>query len=76
MLTACLLPAAAGPASALADYQATGPEELSFCTGDLIEILGARVPGLPWCLGQHVASGQVGFLPSSLVRGQQPTAAE
>lgn len=65
-----------GPASALADYQATGPEELSFCTGDLIEILGARVPGLPWCLGQHVASGQVGFLPSSLVRGQQPTAAE
>ncbi|XP_004579426.4 SH3 domain and tetratricopeptide repeat-containing protein 1 [Ochotona princeps] len=65
-----------GLASALADYQATGPEEMSFCTGDLIEILGAQVPGLPWCLGRHVASGQVGFLPSSLVRGQQPTAAE
>ncbi|XP_069924095.1 SH3 domain and tetratricopeptide repeat-containing protein 1 isoform X1 [Oryctolagus cuniculus] len=63
---------AAGPASALADRQASGPEELSFRAGDRIEIVGARVPGLPWCVGRHAASGQVGFVPSSLIRAQGP----
>lgn len=59
-----------GLASAVADYQGSGPEELTFQSGDLIEILGAQVPGLPWFLGRHVASGQVGFVQTSLVSEQ------
>ncbi|XP_032109949.1 SH3 domain and tetratricopeptide repeat-containing protein 1 isoform X1 [Sapajus apella] len=63
---------ATGLASALADFQGSGPEEMTFQRGDLIEILGAQVPSLPWCVGRHAASGQVGFVPSSLVSLQGP----
>lgn len=49
-----------GLASAEADFQGSGPEEMSFRVGDVIEIIGAQVPGLPWCVGRHVASGQPG----------------
>ncbi|XP_043429016.1 SH3 domain and tetratricopeptide repeat-containing protein 1 isoform X2 [Prionailurus bengalensis] len=61
---------AVGLASAVADYQGSGPEELSFRGGDVIEVLGARVPGLPWCLGRHTASGQVGFVRTSVISVQ------
>ncbi|XP_072593713.1 SH3 domain and tetratricopeptide repeat-containing protein 1 isoform X2 [Vulpes vulpes] len=61
---------ATGLASAVVDYQGSGPEEMTFRGGDAIEILGAQVPGLPWCLGRHVASGQVGFVRTSLVSVQ------
>lgn len=61
-----------GLASAIADFQGSGPEEMSFSVGDVIEIVGAQVPGLPWCLGQHMASGQVGFVRTGLVRMQGP----
>ncbi|XP_029808407.1 SH3 domain and tetratricopeptide repeat-containing protein 1 [Suricata suricatta] len=61
---------AVGLASAVADYQGSGPEEMTFRGGDVIEILGAQVPGLPWCLGRHTASGQVGFVRTSLVNVQ------
>ncbi|XP_055101778.1 SH3 domain and tetratricopeptide repeat-containing protein 1 isoform X2 [Symphalangus syndactylus] len=63
---------AVGLASALADFQGSGPEEMTFRGGDLIEILGAQVPGLPWCVGRHAASGQVGFVRSSLISMQGP----
>lgn len=43
---------------------------MTFQGGDLIEILGAQVPGLPWCVGRHVASGQVGFVRTSLISVQ------
>ncbi|XP_036136668.1 SH3 domain and tetratricopeptide repeat-containing protein 1 [Molossus molossus] len=61
---------AVGQAAAVGDYQALGPGEMTFQSGDLIEILGAQVPGLPWFLGQHVSSGQVGFVRTSLVHVQ------
>ncbi|KAB1282928.1 SH3 domain and tetratricopeptide repeat-containing protein 1 [Camelus dromedarius] len=64
--------AAVGLASAVADYQGSGPEEMTFQSGDHIEILGAQVPGLPWCMGRHVASGQVGFVRTSLIHVQGP----
>nr|XP_031294032.1 SH3 domain and tetratricopeptide repeat-containing protein 1 isoform X2 [Camelus dromedarius] len=63
---------AVGLASAVADYQGSGPEEMTFQSGDHIEILGAQVPGLPWCMGRHVASGQVGFVRTSLIHVQGP----
>ena len=70
-LTMCgLLPTAMGPALAVADCQGSGPEEMTFRSGDHIEILGAHVPGLPWCLGRHAASGQVGFVRTSLINVQ------
>lgn len=53
-------PMAVGMASALADCQGSAPEEMTFQGGDHIEILGAQVPGLPWCVGRHAASGQLG----------------
>lgn len=59
-----------GLASAVADFQGSGPEEMSFCVGDVIEVIGAQVPGLPWCVGRHVASGQVGFVRTGLVSMQ------
>ncbi|XP_011857582.1 PREDICTED: SH3 domain and tetratricopeptide repeat-containing protein 1 [Mandrillus leucophaeus] len=61
---------AVGLAWALADFQGSGPEEMTFQGGDLIEILGAQVPGLPWCVGRHAASGQVGFVRSDLISMQ------
>ncbi|ELR45274.1 SH3 domain and tetratricopeptide repeats-containing protein 1, partial [Bos mutus] len=61
---------AMGPALAVADCQGSGPEEMTFQSGDCIEILGAQVPGLPWCLGRHTASGQVGFVQTSLINVQ------
>uniref|UniRef100_A0A4W2HHN2 SH3 domain and tetratricopeptide repeats 1 n=1 Tax=Bos indicus x Bos taurus TaxID=30522 RepID=A0A4W2HHN2_BOBOX len=61
---------AMGPALAVADCQGSGPEEMTFRSGDRIEILGAQVPGLPWCLGRHTASGQVGFVRTSLINVQ------
>uniref|UniRef100_A0A8D2JI15 SH3 domain and tetratricopeptide repeats 1 n=1 Tax=Sciurus vulgaris TaxID=55149 RepID=A0A8D2JI15_SCIVU len=61
-----------GLASAVADFQGSGPEEMSFHAGDLIEILGAQVPSLPWCVGRHVVSGQVGFVRTSLISVQGP----
>ncbi|XP_036902344.1 SH3 domain and tetratricopeptide repeat-containing protein 1 isoform X2 [Sturnira hondurensis] len=61
---------AVGLASAVADCQGSGPEEMTFRSGDLIEILGAQLPGLPWLLGRHVSSGQVGFVRTSLLRVQ------
>ncbi|EGV91600.1 SH3 domain and tetratricopeptide repeats-containing protein 1 [Cricetulus griseus] len=61
-----------GLASAVGDFQGSGPEEMSFCVGDVIEIIGAQVPGLPWCVGRHVASGQVGFVRTGLVSMQGP----
>lgn len=59
-----------GLASAVADCQGSGPEEMTFRSGDHIEILGAQVPGLPWCLGRHAASGQVAFVQTSLISAQ------
>ncbi|XP_048220109.1 SH3 domain and tetratricopeptide repeat-containing protein 1 [Perognathus longimembris pacificus] len=61
-----------GLASATADCRGSGPEELSFRSGDAIEVLGAQVPGLPWCVGRHVATGRVGFVPTGLVRTRGP----
>ncbi|XP_027827065.2 SH3 domain and tetratricopeptide repeat-containing protein 1 isoform X3 [Ovis aries] len=61
---------AIGQALAIADCQGSGPEEMTFRSGDHIEILGAQVPGLPWCLGRHAASGQVGFVRTSLISVQ------
>ncbi|XP_014644400.1 PREDICTED: SH3 domain and tetratricopeptide repeat-containing protein 1 [Ceratotherium simum simum] len=61
---------AVGLASAVADCQGSGPEEMTFRSGDLIEILGAQVPGLPWCVGRHAASGEVGFVRTSLISVQ------
>ncbi|XP_007456961.1 PREDICTED: SH3 domain and tetratricopeptide repeat-containing protein 1 [Lipotes vexillifer] len=71
-VTQDIQPMAVGLASAVADCQGSGPEEMTFRSGDHIEILGAQVPGLPWCLGRHVASGQIAFVQTSLisVRGQ------
>ncbi|XP_045145398.1 SH3 domain and tetratricopeptide repeat-containing protein 1 [Echinops telfairi] len=59
-----------GLAMALADCQGSGPEELTFRKGELIQILGAWVPGLAWCLGQHPDSGQVGFVQTRLISRQ------
>ncbi|KAL2779962.1 SH3 domain and tetratricopeptide repeat-containing protein 1 isoform 2, partial [Daubentonia madagascariensis] len=63
---------AMGLASAVADCQGSGPEEMTFRGGDLIKILGIQVPGLPWFVGQHVASGQVGFVQTRLISTQGP----
>lgn len=65
------LPAAVGLASAVTDCQGTCPEELSFQAGDHIQLLGACVPGLRWCVGKHMASGQVGFVRSSNICAQE-----
>nr|XP_058923699.1 SH3 domain and tetratricopeptide repeat-containing protein 1 [Kogia breviceps] len=69
-VTPDIQPMAVGLALAVADCQGSGPEEMTFRSGDHIEILGAQVPGLPWCLGRHAASGQVAFVQTSLISGQ------
>eukprot|EP00070_Physeter_catodon_P016377 XP_023974971.1 SH3 domain and tetratricopeptide repeat-containing protein 1 [Physeter catodon] len=69
-VTPDIQPMAVGLALAVADCQGSGPEEMTFRGGDHIEILGAQVPGLPWCLGRHAASGQVAFVQTSLISVQ------
>ncbi|XP_028657562.2 LOW QUALITY PROTEIN: SH3 domain and tetratricopeptide repeat-containing protein 1 [Erpetoichthys calabaricus] len=54
--------AAAGFCLATSDYEANGPDELSFQTGDSFEIVGYLVSCLEWFVAKHEDTGQTGLV--------------
>ncbi|XP_004854431.1 SH3 domain and tetratricopeptide repeat-containing protein 2 isoform X1 [Heterocephalus glaber] len=53
-----------GRCKASKDYEQEEKDELSFCQGESIEIIGFVIPGLQWFIGKSVFSGAVGFVPT------------
>ncbi|XP_038627177.1 SH3 domain and tetratricopeptide repeat-containing protein 2 [Tachyglossus aculeatus] len=51
-----------GQCRAVDDCPGEGPDELSFCQGDTIQVVGLLVPGLQWFLGKSSLTGDVGFV--------------
>ncbi|XP_070614205.1 SH3 domain and tetratricopeptide repeat-containing protein 1 isoform X2 [Erythrolamprus reginae] len=59
--------AATGLSTAVISRESAGPDEISVQAGDKIEIVGYFLKCMPWFVGRRLASGQVGFVPSSCV---------
>uniref|UniRef100_G3SY89 SH3 domain and tetratricopeptide repeats 2 n=1 Tax=Loxodonta africana TaxID=9785 RepID=G3SY89_LOXAF len=53
-----------GKCKALKGYEREEEDELSFCQGENIEIIGFVIPGLQWFIGKSTSSGEVGFVPT------------
>ncbi|NXN85440.1 S3TC2 protein, partial [Bombycilla garrulus] len=53
-----------GRCIATKDHGGAAWDELSFCKGDPIEIVGFFIPGLPWFVGKSLSTGSIGFVPT------------
>ncbi|NXS82923.1 S3TC2 protein, partial [Erpornis zantholeuca] len=53
-----------GRCIATKDHRGAVWDELSFSKGDLIEIIGFFIPGLPWFVGKSLSTGSIGFVPT------------
>ncbi|XP_045140732.1 SH3 domain and tetratricopeptide repeat-containing protein 2 isoform X1 [Echinops telfairi] len=53
-----------GKCKVLKGYDREEEDELSFCRGENLEVIGFIIPGLPWFLGKSTSSGEVGFVPT------------
>ncbi|XP_053573091.1 SH3 domain and tetratricopeptide repeat-containing protein 2 isoform X3 [Bombina bombina] len=51
-----------GQCTARENHKAAGWDEISYCRGDAIEVVGFFVPGLKWFVGRCPASGATGFI--------------
>ncbi|XP_067847445.1 SH3 domain and tetratricopeptide repeat-containing protein 1 isoform X3 [Heptranchias perlo] len=61
-------PLGEGSCVAVVDYEGVGLEELSFQTGDRIEIIGFLSTCMQWFLGKNETSGKTGFVKINLVK--------
>ncbi|XP_063166514.1 SH3 domain and tetratricopeptide repeat-containing protein 1 [Candoia aspera] len=59
--------AATGVSVAVISHESVVPDEITFQKGDEIEIIGYFMKCMPWFVGRHITTGQVGFVPSSAV---------
>ncbi|XP_044310254.1 SH3 domain and tetratricopeptide repeat-containing protein 2 isoform X7 [Varanus komodoensis] len=57
------------------DHRGNGWDELSFCKGDILEVIGFLIPGLPWFIGKSTTSGSIGFVQTKYVHPEtyEPT---
>ncbi|NWV28207.1 S3TC2 protein, partial [Origma solitaria] len=53
-----------GKCIATKDHRGAAWDELSFSKGDLIEVIGFFIPGLPWFVGKSLSTGSIGFVPT------------
>uniref|UniRef100_A0A8C4W9S5 SH3 domain and tetratricopeptide repeats 1 n=1 Tax=Gopherus evgoodei TaxID=1825980 RepID=A0A8C4W9S5_9SAUR len=60
--------AATGSSQAMISYASAVPEEISFQSGDKIEIIGYFIECLEWFVGRHMLTGQIGFVKTSHVK--------
>ncbi|KAJ7316303.1 hypothetical protein JRQ81_002465 [Phrynocephalus forsythii] len=60
-------PPGQGRCTAVEDHLGRGWDELSFCKGDLIEVVGFLIPGLQWFIGKSTSTGTVGFVQTKCV---------
>ncbi|KAG9346946.1 hypothetical protein JZ751_005873 [Albula glossodonta] len=59
---------AAGSCVTTMEYDACGPDELSFECGDIIETVGLLLSCFEWFLGKHERTGNVGLVKTCLVK--------
>ncbi|XP_064201016.1 SH3 domain and tetratricopeptide repeat-containing protein 1 isoform X1 [Anguilla rostrata] len=59
---------AVGSCVATVEYDACGPDELSFDCGDVIQTVGPLASCFEWFLGKHESSGDVGLVKTCLVK--------
>ncbi|KAM9311597.1 SH3 domain and tetratricopeptide repeat-containing protein 2 [Gastrophryne carolinensis] len=55
-------PIGSGQCTARENHKATEWDELSYCRGDAIEVVGFFVPGLKWFIGRCPSTGVTGFV--------------
>ncbi|XP_043924947.1 SH3 domain and tetratricopeptide repeat-containing protein 2 [Protopterus annectens] len=58
-------PIGTGTCTAVRDYKGDGADELSFCSGEHIKIVGFLILGQPWFVGKSLCSGNTGFVRAS-----------
>ncbi|MBN3316034.1 S3TC1 protein, partial [Atractosteus spatula] len=59
---------AVGSCIATVGYEGSGPDELSFKSGDCVEIVGFLVSCFEWFVGTHTKTGRTGLVKTSLVK--------
>nr|XP_042711459.1 SH3 domain and tetratricopeptide repeat-containing protein 1 isoform X8 [Chrysemys picta bellii] len=68
MESKCSKKIATGSSRAVISYASAVPEEISFQSGDKIEIIGYFIECLEWFVGRHMLTGQIGFVKTSHVK--------
>ncbi|XP_053560148.1 SH3 domain and tetratricopeptide repeat-containing protein 1 isoform X2 [Bombina bombina] len=53
---------------ALVNYESTAPDEISYRSGDIIEIVSTFMQCMTWFVGKNVSSGDIGFVKTSNVK--------
>ncbi|XP_067414970.1 SH3 domain and tetratricopeptide repeat-containing protein 1 isoform X2 [Emydura macquarii macquarii] len=68
MESKCSKQIATGSSRAVISYESAVPEEISFQSGDKIEIIGYFIECMEWFVGRHMFTGQIGFVKTSHVK--------
>ncbi|XP_041443694.1 SH3 domain and tetratricopeptide repeat-containing protein 1 isoform X1 [Xenopus laevis] len=59
---------AVGWTEATVSYESAAPDEIAYCSGDIIEIIGTFVECLKWFVGRNMTTDRVGFVKTSDVK--------
>ncbi|KAE8629039.1 hypothetical protein XENTR_v10000336 [Xenopus tropicalis] len=59
---------AVGWTEATVSYESAAPDEITYCSGDIIEIIGTFIESLKWFVGRNLTTSQVGFVKTSNVK--------
>ncbi|KAM6469042.1 SH3 domain and tetratricopeptide repeat-containing protein 2 isoform 2-T2 [Liasis olivaceus] len=57
-----------GRCTAIEDHRGKGWDELTYCKGDVLEVIGFLIPGLQWFIGKSTTSGTIGFVQTKSVQ--------
>ncbi|KAK9406643.1 SH3 domain and tetratricopeptide repeat-containing protein 2 [Crotalus adamanteus] len=57
-----------GRCTATEDHRGKSWDELSYCKGDILEVIGFLIPGLRWFIGKSTTSGILGFVQTKSVQ--------
>ncbi|XP_070595524.1 SH3 domain and tetratricopeptide repeat-containing protein 2 isoform X1 [Erythrolamprus reginae] len=57
-----------GRCTAVEDHRGKSWDELSYCKGDSLEVIGFLIPGLHWFIGKSTTSGIIGFVQTKSVQ--------
>uniref|UniRef100_A0A8C5WTI1 SH3 domain and tetratricopeptide repeats 2 n=1 Tax=Laticauda laticaudata TaxID=8630 RepID=A0A8C5WTI1_LATLA len=57
-----------GRCTATEDHRGKSWDELSYCKGDILEVIGFFITGLHWFIGKSTTSGMIGFVQTKSVQ--------
>ncbi|XP_026544098.1 SH3 domain and tetratricopeptide repeat-containing protein 2 isoform X3 [Notechis scutatus] len=57
-----------GRCTATEDHRGKSWDELSYCKGDILEVIGFFITGLRWFIGKSTTSGMIGFVQTKSVQ--------